>query len=100
LQFTADGQDLIFIELELLDGEDRRHPKAAHHVHFDIKGPATLAGVATSHPASNQSYRQPEIITFQGRCVVILRSTRKPGEIRFTAHSEGLPPAQLNLVAR
>ncbi len=37
-----------------------------------------------------KSFQQPRVNTFRGKCQVIVRSSKKPGEISVTARSDGL----------
>ena len=43
----ADGQDLSFVAVEVLDAAGLPHPNADHLVSFTLKGPAELAAVVS-----------------------------------------------------
>jgi hypothetical protein len=42
-----------------------------------------------------KSFRTPQVTSFNGRCLVILRPTGTSGEIKLKAESEGLEGAEL-----
>ncbi len=90
IDIKADGQDLSFITVEILDDNNIRNPKAANLVNFEIEGPGTIVAVGSSNPFGLESFVQPKRKAYQGRCLVIVRSAREAGSIVLTASSEGL----------
>lgn len=93
----SDGQDLSYITVELLDQNGVRDPKAEQLVRFEVEGPGEIAGVGNANPMSVESYQQPQRKTWQGRCMVIVRSAGNPGTIKIRASVEGLKPAEVTL---
>lgn len=91
----ADGQDLSFIQVELLDTEGWRCTDAENLVEFEISGPGTLVAVGSSNPMSTESFQQPRRKTYQGRCLVIIRSTKEEGDIRLNASVAGVPSVSI-----
>jgi beta-galactosidase len=96
-RIQADGQDLCYVMVELLDQQGNRHPKAGDLVHFSMEGPGSIAAVASSDPMSVESFQQPRRRAFQGRCMVIIRSGREAGTITLKAAAEGLTPAEIQI---
>ena len=92
---VADGQDLSYVTVEILDAKGVRNPLAENLVQFEIDGPGSIHAVGSSNPMSNESFRQPRRKTYQGRCLVIIKSEKSAGEIRLKAFSEGLSPAEI-----
>jgi len=91
----ADGQDLSYITVELLDAADTRNPLASNLINFEIEGPGTIVAVGSSNPMGTESFKQPVRKAYQGRCLVIVKSGTTPGDIRLKASSEGLPQAEI-----
>jgi beta-galactosidase len=91
----ADGQDLSYITVQLLDDNGIRNPVAENLVNFEIQGPGSIVAVGSSNPRSTESYKQPRRKVYQGRCQVIIRSENKPGEITLKASSQGLATAEI-----
>lgn len=95
----ADGQDLSYITVELVDVSGVRNPKAENLVKFKVEG-GTIAGVGNANPMSLESYQLPQRKAWQGRCLVIVKSPNKPGNIRLTASAAGLQEQQLIIQAK
>ncbi len=91
----ADGQDLSYITVELVDESGVRNPAAENLVRFEIKGPGSILAVSSSNPLSTESFKQPLRKAYQGRCIVILESGTKEGDIILKAFSEGLQSAEI-----
>lgn len=89
----AYGQDLSYITVELLDANGIRHPKAENLVKFEIEGPGTIAGVGNANPISLESYQLPQRKAWQGRCLVVIKSENKNGDILLKVSSDGIEPA-------
>jgi beta-galactosidase len=90
---TADGQDLSFLTVEVVDGKGTRLPFAEELIEFKIEGPGEIIGVGSAKPNSVESFQQQKRTTFEGRCLAIVKSSREAGEIRITAQSGNLEAA-------
>jgi len=90
----ADAQDLSYITVELTDANGLRNPKAENLVRFTIQG-GTIVGVGNANPVSLESYQLPQRKAWQGRCLVIVKSSDKAGRITLTASANGLPSSKL-----
>ncbi|MHC4480291.1 MAG: glycoside hydrolase family 2 TIM barrel-domain containing protein, partial [Planctomycetota bacterium] len=93
----ADGQDLCFLNAEVLDAEGVRHPRAEDLIRFRVEGEGGLAAVGNGNPKSTESFRQPQRKAFEGRCLVIVKSTPQPGTIKITAEADGLESAHVSI---
>jgi beta-galactosidase len=93
----ANTQDLSYITVELLDGNGVRNPKAEQLVKFEINGPAVIEAVGNANPMSVESYTLPQRKTWQGRCLVIVRTTGQKGNVTLKASVEGMEQEQLAL---
>lgn len=94
-QINADGEDLSYITVALLDANGVRNPKAENEIHFTINGPGTIAGVGNANPVSLESYQLPQRKAWKGRCLVIVKSNNQSGPITLTATVDGLKPASI-----
>ena len=92
-ELLANSQDLSFITVELKDGNGNIHPKAENLVRFEIEGPGEILAVSSSNPKSPESYRSNRRKAYQGKCLVIVKTTPEEGEIRIKATSDGLTEA-------
>lgn len=91
----ADGQDLSYLTIEVVDKKGIRVPDAENLLQFTVSGPGTIAAVGNANPRSIESFQQPYRKAWQGKCLVIIKSDHKPGTITLTIASEGLPSTHL-----
>jgi beta-galactosidase len=94
---AADEQDLSYITVELVDEQEVRNPLAENLVKFSVAGPGSIVGVGNANPVSTESYQQPQRKAWQGRCLLIIKSSKQAGPITISASSPGLTPAKLVL---
>ena len=96
----ADGKDLSFITVKILDKDGNVVPDADNLVNFNINGSGFIAGVdngsETDHDSFKASYRK----ALNGLALVIVQTKPKPGAITFTASSKGLQGATVVLQAK
>jgi len=96
----ADGSDLSFVTVRVLDKNGTLVPSADNLVHFDISGPAFIAGVDNGSEISHESFKGNQRKAFHGMALAIVQTKGKAGTIRLKATSDGLTPASLTLSAR
>jgi beta-galactosidase len=87
---AADGTSLAFLAVEVTDQAGVLVPGASNLIQFGLAGPGTLDGVDNGQQENAQSYRASSVPAFNGRALVIIRSTGQPGSITVTATSAGL----------
>ncbi|WP_281753010.1 beta-galactosidase GalB [Neptunitalea chrysea] len=86
----ADGNDLSFITVEITDIDNVLHPTANNEIYFSVKGPGEIVGVASGDPTNHESFKGTQHRALNGKCLVIIQSTDKAGQIEVTAKAEGL----------
>jgi beta-galactosidase len=96
-RISANGQDLVYVTVELKDENGITDPKAENLVRFKIDGPGRIIGVGNANPISTESCTRPERKAWHGRCLVIVKSEKSGGTIKLTAESEGLQQAVVNI---
>jgi beta-galactosidase len=93
----ADGSDLSFITVKVLDAEGNLVPDAANDVHFAVKGEGSIAGVDNGSETSMESFKADHRKAFNGLCLLVVQSKEKAGAITITATADGLQPASVVL---
>ena len=96
---SANGQDLSYITVELLDANGVRNPNAENRVKFAVTGPGNIIAVANANPMSTESYQRLQRKAWQGRCLVIIKTRQEPGQITLTTSTAGLSPAKVVITA-
>jgi len=90
-QLTANGQDLSFIQIELVDKKGTIDPNAARRLTISVDGPGTLAGAGNADMTDTDSYAGSSRKAWHGRALAVIRSSHKPGKITVSVSSPGLP---------
>ncbi len=96
----ANGQDLSYVTIKVTDENGIINPKAENLLHFKIKGPGSIVGVGNANPVSTESYHSKQRKAWKGRCLVIVKSKRHPGDITLTVSSSGLSSAKMSIVSK
>lgn len=87
---NANGKDLSFVTVEVVDQEGIPVPTADHDITFDLSGAGILAGVDNGDGASIERYKGRQRKLFNGKALAILQSEQHTGEIMLHASSTGL----------
>ena len=97
----ADGYDLSYVTIDLVDGHGTLIPTADQLLKFRLSGPAVIAGVDNGDARSIEPFQSDRRQLFNGKALVILRCKRgEEGEVTLTISSDGIPDAQVKLQAR
>lgn len=87
---TADGKDLSFVTVKVVDKDGNLCPVADNEIKFKVKGAGTYCAGANGNPVSLESFQKPQMKVFSGMMTAIVRSSEKPGTIELEATSKGL----------
>ncbi len=93
----ANGLDLGYIDVCIVDKYGVVVPDADRQVRFEVEGDAELGGVANSDIFSDEPWVGKQKTTRNGKCMIVLRSTRQAGKVTVRAEADGLPAATLGL---
>jgi len=93
----ADGTDLSFVTVEILDKDGNLCPNADNQVQFEISGNGFIAGVDNGSPISLERFKDNKRKAFYGKCLVVIQNNGKEGKIRLDAQAEGLNRAHINI---
>jgi beta-galactosidase len=94
---AADGKSLSFLAVEVTDRHGTAVPDASNLITFTLHGPGRLAGVDNGRQENAQSYQASSVPAFNGKALVIVRSTQQAGHITIAAASTGLATARAAL---
>jgi beta-galactosidase len=96
--FEADGQDAVFIDVEVVDAKGQCCPTDDARIDFTFSGPGIWRGGYNSGKidTTNNLYLNTEC----GINRVSVRSTLVPGTMTITASREGLKPAKIQIVSK
>lgn len=92
-EISADGKDLAFVTVEILDKDGNLCPKADNLLFFDVEGEASLKAVCNGDPTDQTSFASDYMRTFNGKLVVVLQSSEKAGKAKLKVYGGHLRPA-------
>src|SRR2546421_3827882 len=93
------GGSMSYAAVERVEELAATVPPATDEVLFEITGPGELLAVGTANPVSEESYVGTQRKAFQGRLMVVVRSSGQEGAIRLTATAHGLATAETRVSA-
>jgi len=96
-EMTANGQDLIFVTVELTDKNGVQQPNANNRLTFEVEGEGTIVGVGNADVRDTDPYVGNSRKAWKGRAQVVLKSTHKAGDIKLTVSSAGVENAILRV---
>ncbi len=75
----ADGNDLAFVTVSLVDKNGTLIPDAADQLQFEVSGAGSFRGVCNGDATSLEPFTQPTMKLFSGQLVVVLQAAKKAG---------------------
>jgi len=99
-ELKTSRNDLAYVTVEVTDEAGTLVPNATLSVQFKIEGAGGLAAVENGNPTDMKSFHQPQVNSFRGKCLVILRPNGTSGEIKLKAESTGLTGTEIVLVTK
>ena len=81
---TADGNDLAFVTVSLVDKNGTLCPDAADQLTFTVKGAGAFKAACNGDATSVEPFTQPTMRLFHGQLVVILQAAKQQGDITLT----------------
>jgi beta-galactosidase len=96
----ADGKDLSFITVKIVDRDGNLVPSGDNLVDFIISGEGFIAGVDNGNQISHESFKAASRKAFHGMCLVVVQAGEKRGRITLKAASEHLKGNEIELAVR
>ncbi|MFI3289505.1 MAG: glycoside hydrolase family 2 TIM barrel-domain containing protein [Rikenellaceae bacterium] len=99
---TADGKDLSYVTVSIVDKDGNLCPEADNLVNFSVEGAGKLLAVGNGNAATEESFQAPYRKAFSGKCMVILNSNKggESGAITLKATSKGLSAATITIESK
>ncbi len=96
----ADGDDLSYLTVDVVDANGVIVPGADNPVKFQVEGSGVIVGVDNGDPVSHESFKAPQRKAFHGKCLVVIQSGDKPGIVKLIASSEGLTAGTVEITTK
>ena len=78
---AADGDDLAFITVSLVDADGTLIPDAADQLTFEVTGAGTFRAACNGDATSLEPFTQPTMRLFAGQLVVVAQSAKQKGDL-------------------
>jgi beta-galactosidase len=99
-EIRADGSDLSFITVTVVDKDSVAVPYADNLIRFRIEGAGTIAGVDNGSQVSMEPFKADSRKAFNGKCLLVVKAGSESGKISVTASSEQLNTASCTVKVR
>jgi beta-galactosidase len=100
-QIQADGRDLSFVTVAVVDESGWTVPRAGNRIHLEVEGPGEILATDNGDPTSFEPFQSHDRNSFNGLCLAIIRGNPgKPGKIHLTATAEDLKLGAATIVTR
>lgn len=96
----ADGKDLSFITVKILDDEGHVVPSADNLIHFKVTGQGFLNAVDNGSPTSHERFKTDSRKAFNGLALAIVQSSGRIGDIRVEATCADLQSSEFVIKAK
>lgn len=97
---TADGQDVMWVNVDVLDASGVPVPDAETPLTFSVTGPAQILATANASLRDETPYTSTSRKAWKGRAIVALRSTGKKGNVTLKVKGEGVKSQSLVIKTR
>ena len=95
----ADGQDLAFVIVDVVDSKGNVCPEAAIPCEAFVKGQGQLLSFGSADMKDREPYTSPRVTTWKGRAMLVVRSSQKGGKIQVNVKSS-LPTSALTIFSK
>lgn len=93
----ADGKDLAYVTLRIVDKDGNLCPNDGRLVSFKVKGAGKYRASANGDPTCLDLFHKPEMHAFGGMLTVIVQSGEKTGEIELQATAKGIKTGTIRI---
>lgn len=93
----ADGADLAYIAVQLVDSEGVPNHWETKEISVEIEGAITLQGFGSADPQSLGNYFDTVWPTYDGRVLAVVRSGFEKGKGKVTFRAEGCEPVEIEI---
>ena len=96
-ELSADGEDLVYITVQVADKDGNIVPTDTRRVKFSAKGAGKFRATANGDPTNLDLFHLPEMPLFAGAATAIVQAGDKPGTVTFEAKAPGVKGAKISL---
>lgn len=91
------GQDLCYVDIQLVGEDGILKSTVDTPVTVTVEGNATLQGLGSARPNTEQSFLENTYTTYYGKMLAVVRAGYTPGTVKVHVSAEGLEEQTLTL---
>jgi len=96
-ELTANGNDLLFVEITMEDADGNPVENAVNRVQVSVTGAGALVGTDNGDSTDRENYKSNSRRLFSGKLLAVAKTGTESGELTVTVTSPGLPAAVLTV---
>lgn len=96
---AADGKDIAFVTVSVVDKEGNPCPTATDALHFSVTGHGAFKAVCNGDATSLESFELPKMKLFSGKLVVLVQSAATAGSITLKVNGKSLKSGSIQVQA-
>jgi beta-galactosidase len=94
---TANGKDLSFVTVEVLDKDGNAVPTANNFIRFNVEGNGAIVGTDNGDPTDPNSLKKQERKLFNGKAIAVIQSNKTAGIVKLKAESKNLKSGEIKI---
>ena len=99
-QLKADGLDLSYVTVSVVDKDGNECPTATNQLKFDVQGKGNFKVVCNGDATSLEMFHLPTMKLFSGKLVVTVQSTKEAGTMKLIVKGKGFKNAEIALESK
>lgn len=92
-ELKADGEDLCFVNVSIVDKNGNPVPIDTRSVKVKVSGAGTFRAIGNGDPTCLEPFHLPQMHLFSGQLTVIVQSSMEPGKIHVEVTGQGVKKA-------
>ena len=96
----ADGQDLCYVLIELIDNQGRLVPETGRQITLQPSPAQQLVGSGNAQPDDMESFGSLAPRLFRGQAMAILKASETPGNSLLKVSSDGLKGQSITIICQ
>ena len=96
----ADGEDMTFIAVNILDKDGNLVPDADNQLTVSVTGAARFKGICNGDATSTEVFTKPTMKAFHGQLAIGIQSNGQQGAATVKVSGKGLKPATVTIPAK
>lgn len=97
---NADGEDLCFVNVSLVDRNGNPVPVDSRLVKVKVSGAGTFKAIGNGDPTCLEPFHLPQMHLFSGQLTIIVQGSHEPGEMTVEVEAKGVKKAVCEISVR